>query len=190
MSLKLFRSTGYASVFEAGETRIATHPGWVILATSLWAGLACNALLWRAVAGPGGTGPWLAALTFALLASGTAALLMGLLAWGNALKPVVLVLLLVAAWLATRIWVQDTRLDAALPDLGLQQLLRGTLLPWQLAITLPLLVVAPIALLRLLPVKRMSLARQTRLNLLAALLGAGACMAALSRLAPGVLTLF
>ena len=44
--------------------------------------------------------------------------------------------------------------------------------PWQLAITLPLLVVAPIALLRLLPVKRMSLARQTRLNLLAALLGA------------------
>ena len=53
----------------------------------------------------------------------------------------ILVLLLVAAWLATRIWVQDTRLDAAPPDLGLPQLLRGTLLPWQLAITLPLLVV-------------------------------------------------
>lgn len=190
MSLKLFRSTGYASVFEAGETRIATHPGWVILATCLWAGLACNAWLWRAVAGPGGSAAWLEALTLALLAGGMAALVLGLLAWGHALKLVVLVVLLAVAWLATVAWVQGAVPDTTLPDRGLRQLLGGSLLPWQLAVTLPLLVVLPLALLRLLPVKRMSLARQTRLNLMAALFGAGACAAALSRLAPALLRSF
>ncbi|MGE0332386.1 MAG: hypothetical protein AB7P37_17040 [Ramlibacter sp.] len=50
MRLKLFRSTGHASVFGPGETRIATHPGWVMRATSLWLALACNA--------PPGLLPW------------------------------------------------------------------------------------------------------------------------------------
>ena len=42
MSLKLFRSTGYSSILAPGESRVATHPGWVILAISLWIGFACN----------------------------------------------------------------------------------------------------------------------------------------------------
>ena len=47
MSLKLFRSTGYSSILAPGESRVATHPGWVILAISLWIGFACNVALWR-----------------------------------------------------------------------------------------------------------------------------------------------
>ena len=57
MALKLFRSTGYSSILAPGETRIATHPGWLILAISLWIGFACNVAVWREVrtlgAGPG-----------------------------------------------------------------------------------------------------------------------------------------
>ena len=48
MSLKLFRSTGYASILSPGETRVATHPGWLMAAVSAWVGFACNVALWRA----------------------------------------------------------------------------------------------------------------------------------------------
>lgn len=157
MRLKLFRSTGYASVFGPGETRLATHPGWVMLVTCLWLALACNAPLGLALlerAHP------VDAIAFALLAAGTAALLMGLLGWGNALKLVVLVLLLAGAWLATWAW------------------LRGPLLPWQLAVTVPALALVPWLWLRGMPVRRLSGARQLRVHLLALLAGTAACAAA------------
>ena len=50
MTLKLFRSTGYSSILVPGETRVAMHPGWLGMAISLWGGLACNVVLWRALA--------------------------------------------------------------------------------------------------------------------------------------------
>jgi hypothetical protein len=157
MRLKLFRSTGYASVFGPGETRIATHPGWVMLATCVWLALACNAPLGLALldrAHP------VDAFAFALLAGGTAAVLLGLLAWGNAMKLLVLMLLVAGAWLATWTW------------------LRGPVLPWQLVVTVTALALLPWAWLRQMPVKRLSGARQLRVNLLALLLGTAACAAA------------
>jgi lipid A ethanolaminephosphotransferase len=157
MRLKLFRSTGYASVFGPGETRIATHPGWVMLATSLWLALVCNAPLGLALmeqAHP------MDAMAFALLAGGTAAVMMGLLAWGNALKLMVLGLLVAGAWIATWSW------------------LRGSALPWQLLVTVPVLALLPWAWLRGVPVKRLSGARQLRVHLVALLLGAACCAGA------------
>ena len=157
MRLKLFRSTGYASVFGPGETRIATHPGWVMLATCVWMAMACNAPLGLALldrAHP------VDAFAFALLAGGIAAVVLGLLAWGNALKLLVLLLLVAGAWVATWTW------------------LRGPVLPWQLVATVPVLALLPWAWLRQMPVKRLSGARQLRVNLLALLLGTAACAAA------------
>ncbi len=154
MRLKLFRSTGYASVFGPGETRMATHPGWVMLATSLWLALACNAPLGLALmerAHP------VDAFAFALLAGGMAAVLLGLLAWGNALKLWVLLLLIAGAWIGTWTW------------------LRGPALPWQLVLTVPVLALLPWAWLRGVPVKRLSGARQLRVHLVAMLLGCAAC---------------
>ena len=57
MALKLFRSTGYSTLLMPGEARLAMHPGWLVLATSLWLGLACNVALWRELSGSAmGTG--------------------------------------------------------------------------------------------------------------------------------------
>lgn len=157
MRLKLFRSTGYASVFGPGETRSAWHPGWVMLGTCLWLALACNAplgltLLQRAHP--------VDAIAFALLAGGLAAVLLGLLAWGNFLKLLVLILLVAGAWVATWTWQ------------------RGPVLTWQLALTLPVLALLPWAWLRQVPVKRLSGARQLRMHLVALLLGTAACAGA------------
>lgn len=157
MRLKLFRSTGYASVFGPGETRIATHPGWVMLGTSLWLALACNAPLGLALmerAHP------VDAIAFGLLAGGLAAVVLGLLAWGNGLKLIVLLLLVAGAWVATWAW------------------LRGPALPWQLLVTVPALALLPWAWLRGVPVKRLSGARQLRVHGVALLMGAGACAGA------------
>jgi len=168
MALKLFRSTGYASVFGPGETRIALHPGWVVLALSLWAGLACNAPLWLTLLGRGQPQQ---ALAFALLAGGITAVLLGLLGWGHFFKPAAMLLLWAAAWLAAVAW---SRGATGAP----------VWLPWSLVLTLPVLGLLPWVWLRNVPVKRMSMPRQLRCNLLAVLLGAAACAASLSLAAP------
>jgi hypothetical protein len=87
-------------------------------------------------------------------------LLLGLLAWGNALKLGVLLLLIAGAWIATWTW------------------LRGPVAPWQLAVTIPLLALLPWAWLRGVPVKRLSGARQLRVHLVAMLIGTAACAGA------------
>ena len=51
MALKLFRSTGYSSIFAPGQSRLAMHPGWMIAALGAWAGFVCNVALWRELAG-------------------------------------------------------------------------------------------------------------------------------------------
>ncbi|MCW5650276.1 MAG: hypothetical protein KIS62_11055 [Ramlibacter sp.] len=187
MALKLFRSTGYASLFEPGETRVSFHPGWVILLTSLWVGLACNAPLWLAIAGSAGLPPLLDSAALAILAGGLAALLLGLLAWGNTLKTVVFLLLLAAAWAAAQAWSRGLLPDPSQADRGLASLWHGPWVSWQLMVALPLLALLPLMWLRQVPVKRMSVARQLRVNLAALVLGGGACVAAASWLFPSLL---
>jgi len=176
--LKLFRSTGYASVFGPGETRIALHPGWVVLAASLWTGLACNAPLWLALMNRAHP---VDATAYALLAGGGCAVLLGLFAWGHFFKPVVILVLLGSAWVTAAVWARGDAaqvINAARP---------AALLPWQLAFTLPVLALLPWAWLRQVPVKRMSTPRQLRCNLLAILIGAAACAAALWLVSPELL---
>src|SRR6185295_17683402 len=110
MSLKLFRSTGYSSILFAGETRVAMHPGWLILFTSLWVGFACNAALWRGLgSSPGGGSVGQAVMTgaFAAAASGV---VLSLLGWRRTLKPAALSIVFVAALAASTAW------QAAAPD--------------------------------------------------------------------------
>lgn len=168
MRLKLFRSTGYASLFGPGETRSALHPGWVVLAASLWIGLACNAPLWSALLASPLAMPRPAAL--ALLAGGFTAAMLGLLAWGNALKLMLCLLLLAAAALALG---------------GLGQ--AAPALPWKLGATVAVLALLPLGWLGRVPVKRLSGRRQLRMNLLCLVLGLGAAVAGLAVLAPAVL---
>lgn len=134
MSLKLFRSTGYSSILAPGESREATHPGWLILVVSVWIGFACNPALWKELRAPGdGPGLGNALLAGAFIASACAALL-SLLGWRRTLKRVATVLLLLAALAAAGIWVQARPLDSSLLEQGLRTLVLPawpSLLRWQ-----------------------------------------------------------
>src|SRR5512133_2156974 len=112
MALKLFRSTGYSSILAPGETRSAAlHPGWLMLAVSLWAGFVCNVALWRALAaGPASGGLPLAIVLGAFVAGGCGFVL-SLLGWRRTLKPAATLVLLAAALSACAIWVQGLPLD-------------------------------------------------------------------------------
>jgi lipid A ethanolaminephosphotransferase len=123
MSLKLFRSTGYSSILPAGETRVAMHPGWLILFTSLWSGFACNAALWRALGASPGSGSLAQALMMGAFAAAAAAVVLSVLGWRKTLKPAALLVLFLAALAAGVAW--QTPLD---PDNGYAGLRLSSLL--------------------------------------------------------------
>lgn len=103
MSLKLFRSTGYSSILAAGETRLATHPGWMIFWTSVWVGFACNTVLWRQLRSPGSSS-LTQALAFGVFAAGLCGFVLSLLGWRKTLKPAALAMLFVAALGVCAVW--------------------------------------------------------------------------------------
>ena len=105
-----------------GETRVAPHPHWLVLAVSLWIGFACNVALWRQLrALDGGPGLASALLAGAFIASACGTLL-SLLGWRRTLKRVASVLLLLSALVAACIWVQGLPLDRTLLDQGFRAL--------------------------------------------------------------------
>lgn len=111
MALKLFRHTGHNTLLMPGETRLAPHPGWMVLAASLWLGLACNVALWRAVTS-GDAHELLAAVKVAGLVAGGSGAILSLLGWRRTLKPAVTLFLLAGAAAACGIWVQGLPVDA------------------------------------------------------------------------------
>lgn len=146
MSLKLFRSTGYSSILAPGESRLATHPGWLILATSFWIGFVCNVAVWRALRLPAISTPGLGrALLAGAFVAATCATFLSLLGWRRTLKHATCALLLLASLTASVIWVQQLSLDSNLLDHGFRTVLVPawpTLLRWQfpaLLVTLGLL---------------------------------------------------
>ena len=180
MSLKLFRSTGYSSILAPGESRIATHPGWLVVAVSLWLGFACNVALWRAVRGSvgGATGLGHALLAGAFIASGCLAVL-SLFGWRRTLKHTATVLLLLAALAAASLWVQGRPLDAQLFEQGLSSvLLPGWpgLLRWQFPVLLLGVGLAPMLWVWQLQVRRLPGPQQLACNVTGVLIGL-ACMA-------------
>ena len=68
----------------------ASHPATLVVLASLWLASVCNLPLWRAVAalpGTEGLRGWGFALAFMVLVAAGNAAVIGLLAWGRALKP-------------------------------------------------------------------------------------------------------
>ena len=181
MSLKLFRSTGYSSILAPGETRVATHPGWLVLATSLWIGFASNVALWRALISGVESGRGLGwALTAGVFATAASGAVLSLLGWRRTFKPAATVLLLLAALAACGIWFQSLPLEASLLDRGLAALLPAwpSLLRWQVPVLLLVLALMPMLWLWNTQVRRLPGPEQLGVN--AAGMAAGAAVVAVS----------
>lgn len=174
MALKLFRSTGYSSILAPGETRIATHPGWLILAIGLWIGFACNVAVWREARALG-AGPGLArTLLAAAFIAAAVSTLLSLLGWRRTLKKAATALLLLAALTASCIWVQGLPVDSNLLDRGLRSLLVPTwpsLLRWQVPVLIVVLGLVPMLWVWQLQVRRLPGPQQLAANLTGMLLG-------------------
>jgi glucan phosphoethanolaminetransferase (alkaline phosphatase superfamily) len=147
MSLKLFRSTGYSSIFAPGQSRVAMHPGWIVLATSVWVGFVCNVAIWRELAGSSTEAiGWARALALAVFLSAACALVLSVFGWRRTLKPAATVILLLAALAACSIWSQALPIDASLLDKRLSSLIVppwASLLRWQVSAMLAGLALVP-----------------------------------------------
>ena len=173
MALKLFRSTGYSSILMAGETRLAMHPGWMVLAISGWAGFACNVALWRELAGTGaGMGP---ALALALSVAGASAAAISLLGWRKTIKPTATLVLLAAALSACSIWSEGLPVNGMLLGHGMAGLLLPSwpsLLRWHVWALLATLALVPMMWMWNTPLRRLSGDRQLKVNIVGTLGGA------------------
>jgi lipid A ethanolaminephosphotransferase len=166
MSLKLFRSTGYASILSAGETRLPMHPGWMILLTSVWAGFACNAALWHELSAGAGLRQALTTSTF-IAAAG--AMLLSLLGWRKTLKPAALLILLLAGLAASTAWRQAAPLSNGVAAMRFPGLLLPSwsgLLQWHLWATVAALVLLPAVWVWKTQVRRLSGNEQLGVNLI------------------------
>jgi lipid A ethanolaminephosphotransferase len=147
MSLKLFRSTGYSSIFAPGQSRVAMHPGWMVLATSAWAGFVCNVGLWRGLSHSPVEGLALGqVLALAVFVSAACGLFLSALGWRRTLKPAATLVLFLSALAACSIWGQALPVDASLLEKGLSGLLFppwASLLRWQVSAILAGLALVP-----------------------------------------------
>ncbi len=183
MSLKLFRSTGYSSILSAGETRLAMHPGWVIAASSAWAGFACNVALWRQL-GPGDSPGLPEALALGVLISGACGAFLSMLGWRKTLKPAASLIVLLAALTACASWGQGLPVDAGLLQKRLFSLVLppwASLLRWQASALLVVLALVPLIWLWNVQVRRLPGPQQLGVNM------TGTLMAALFAAAGGFL---
>ena len=170
MALRLFRTTGYSTLLMPGEARLAMHPVWLALGTSLWLALACNVGLWRLAADPAADARM--ALASVLLIAGGSFGLLSLLGWRRTLKFTATVLLLAGALAACGLWAQ------ALPLEALWQQRPRALLPgwasfmrWQVPALMLLLAVFPIVWIWHVQVRRLPGPAQLKTNVLGAICG-------------------
>jgi lipid A ethanolaminephosphotransferase len=174
MSLKLFRSTGYSSILAPGESRVAPHPGWLVLAVSLWVGFACNVALWRDLRALG-DGPGLArSLLAGAFVAATCGVVLSLLGWRRTLKRAATVVGLLAALAAAALWVQARPIDASLFDQGWRSLVLPTwpsLLRWQFPVLVVVLGLVPLLWLWQVRVRRLPGREQLAANISGMLLG-------------------
>jgi lipid A ethanolaminephosphotransferase len=181
MALKLFRTTGHSTLIMPGEARLAPHPVWLVLAVSLWLGLACNVALWRAIAGADAA-MMSSALKIAGALAGGSAFVLGLLGWRRTLKPAATVLLLAGAVVACGIWTQGLPFDSLWTQRPRALLPAwANLLRWQVPALLALLALLPIVWIWNQRLRRLPGPNQLNANLLTA--GFGAALLAASALA-------
>jgi lipid A ethanolaminephosphotransferase len=179
MRLKLFHESEFAqSRLTPERQRNSLHPALLAVIVALWVAGAGNLALWRELlALPGldtGEKLWLGLDVLAVLTAACGALL-GLLCWRWTFKLVASALLLASAWGAGVMLLSDAPVNSTL-------LARALANPWQTMVSnglLPslalLLVLAllPAILLWRQPVRRLSLGRNAKHNLVL-LLGCGA----------------
>lgn len=178
MGLKLFRTTGYSTLLLPGETRLAGHPGAVVLWASAWIALACNVAVWRLASGA--TADWRTTLVSIALMGGASAIFFSLFGWRRTLKPSVTLGLVAAALLACGLWSQQ------LPVASLWQGPPRSLLPawasflrWQVLGLFIVLALVPIVWVWNHSVRRLSGPEQFKSNFVGVLLGAGVAGAGL-----------
>lgn len=167
MALKLFRSTGYSSILAPGETHVAKHPGWVVLAVSLWTGFVCNVLLWRALAALPGTAGLPRAVALGAFIAGACALFLSTFGWHKTLKPAATIVLFLAGLSACAIWAQGLPLSS-IAELRLPRLFMppwASLLRWQVLLMLVVLWVLPTIWAWNTPVRRLPGPAQLSANL-------------------------
>lgn len=129
---------------------VARHPHTVIAATSLWLASVCNLPLWQAVSAlpdVQGLRGWGFGLAFMLLVAAGNAAVLGLLAWGRLVKPVLALALLAAASGVYFMWSYGIVIDSTMLVNVLQTDPReaGDLLNWRMAAALLLLAALPLA---------------------------------------------
>ena len=143
----------------------ASHPATLVVLASLWLASVCNLPLWRAVAalpGTEGLRGWGFSLAFMVLVAAGNAAVIGLLAWGRALKPVLALMLLAGAAGVYFMWSYGIVIDTTMLVNVLQTDPReaGDLLNWRMAAALLLLAAPPLAWLLPRPVRRLGWWRQ------------------------------
>lgn len=137
-----------------------SHPAWVVVLVSLWLATLCNVPLWREVAalpGIGGLRGWGFGLAFMVLIAAVNVAVISLLAWGRTLKPVLALMLLVAAFgayfmLSYGIVIESTMLVNVLQTDPREA---GDLLNWRMAAALLVLAAPPLWWLARHPVRRL-----------------------------------
>lgn len=143
------------------------HPGWLVLATSLWGGFACNVALWRELTN--GDNGMFQALATGLLVTAVLGGVLSLLGWRKTLKSAATLVLFGAALAATSIWVQALPVDASLFEKRLSTVLLpswASLLRWQVPALLGVLALVPAAWVWHTPVRRLAGPDQLQANLL------------------------
>jgi glucan phosphoethanolaminetransferase (alkaline phosphatase superfamily) len=175
MALKLFRSTGYSSIFAPGQSRVAMHPGWIVLASSLWVGFVCNVAIWRELThSPVETMGLPRALALAVVVCGACALVLSVLGWRRTIKPAATIVLFLAALAACSIWSQSLPLDATFMDTHLSGLLLPpwtSLLRWQVSAIIAGLGLAPSVWVWNTKVRRLSASQQLSATVMGILFG-------------------
>lgn len=184
MALRLFRTTGYSTLLMPGEARLAMHPAWMVLATSLWLALVCNVGVWRLLADRPDADPRFVLATIALIGGGSFAGL-SLLGWRRTFKMAATLLLLGAALAACGLWIQGLPLEALWQQRP-RAVVPGwaTFMGWQVPVLMLLLAVVPTVWIWHVPLRRLPGPMQLQANILGALAGAVVFLAGLTLLGP------
>lgn len=180
MALRLFRTTGYSTLMMPGETRLALHPAWLVLATSAWLALACNVEVWRLLANESPADPRYVAATVALL-GGASAFVLSLLGWRRTLKFSATLLLLAGGLAACGLWVQGLPLEAVWEQRP-RSVVPGwaNFMGWQVPGLMLLLSLLPVVWVWNVQLRRLPGPAQLQVNIAGAAAGAAVFMAGLA----------
>lgn len=164
--LRLITKTSKGALGHAGlDPRNALHPAWIITIISLWLATACNVPLWRALLqlpNAHSLRGWAFLMAFVLAVAAANAAVIGFLAWGRLLKPMLAVGILLAALGSYFMTAYGIVIDTGMITNVLQTDPReaADLLDWRLPLTIVALAGPPLWWLARTRVKPLGFARQ------------------------------